>query len=266
LSTIGAFVSLQALGISVKDVDTQRVSSGIGDPNEYALFILALIPLCFYKILSSSTLLKKVMFNALLILLSGIFFYTGSRGGLIGFLGLIGVFLFYFTKKYFKELFIFFALISVIFVFTLDEIGERTSNVIHGEELAPVQMRFSFYRAAWKMFLDHPISGVGTHNFINYANQYGAYGRYVTHSTYLEILSGTGILGFIPFLLLLIHSWKKLTIASNSQSNFKDLLICCKASYVSIIISGSFISADTNKIFWFLLALIGSTHMIAGKK
>ena len=53
--------------------------------------------------------------------------------------------------------------------------------------------RLYLYEEAWKLFLQHPIFGVGYANFG--PMHHGVY----THSTYAEILSCTGLVGFVPF-------------------------------------------------------------------
>jgi hypothetical protein len=67
--------------------------------------------------------------------------------------------------------------------------------------------RFALWRAAGLMFADHPVLGVGPDNFRlqygGYAGLSGADRRVHSNNMYLEVLTGTGIVGALAFLWLL---------------------------------------------------------------
>ncbi len=76
------------------------------------------------------------------------------------------------------------------------------------------------------MFLDRPISGVGFACSVIAWPLYAPPGLYtrgalVTHNTFLQVLSETGILGFIPFVLLIgssLYRTRKLALQPATAS------------------------------------------------
>lgn len=269
VSTLITFIIVYILGLSVRDDGSLRVSGGIGDPNEFASFILVLIPLSLYSVMNSSGFLR-ISYLACLISFLLLLVYTGSRGGILGFLGMSGIFIYYYGYKRAKQILFLILIIAMIsYFFVPENYWARTSTIIsHEEEKSnredeSITVRLENYQAALKMFLDYPLTGVGLRNFMFRSREYGATGKAVVHNTYLEVLTGGGLLSFIPFSLIFMNSWRKLRLRKNYDKNIRDLLICLKASFVSILITSFFLSAENKKILWFLFALISSVYYIA---
>ena len=76
------------------------------------------------------------------------------------------------------------------------------------------QTRIYLYRLGWDAFLNSPFIGVGFNNLPSY-----------THTTYLEVLGGTGFLGtiifYFPFVRLFLFCIKR--IKSTQQEEIKKL-------------------------------------------
>lgn len=60
-------------------------------------------------------------------------------------------------------------------------------------------LRVRAFKAAWRIFLEHPFTGVGLNNFIVRS---GLIVKIGAHNGYLEILTGVGVFGFVSFLLM----------------------------------------------------------------
>ncbi len=86
------------------------------------------------------------------------------------------------------------------FIETRQELGELSAA-----------MRAEMISTGWDIFLDHPVFGVGMDGYRQvlpiYTPQLGT--RYA-HNTFVEILIGTGLLGFIPFTALIISIVKRM--------------------------------------------------------
>lgn len=86
------------------------------------------------------------------------------------------------------------------FIETRQELGEPSAA-----------MRAEMLSAGWDIFRDHPVFGVGMDGYRQvlplYSPQLGT--RYA-HNTFMEILTGTGLLGFIPFTALIISIVKRM--------------------------------------------------------
>lgn len=269
-STIFSFFTLHIVFSAVSG-NTTRASGGIGDPNEFASYILVLTPFTLYMAMNSLGVRKFLNYG---ILVCFLFFLilTASRGGMLGFIGAATVLIFYYSRRRLKQI-LFFTLVilTIAYFFIPDELWFRISTITNPELESAVgetsiKTRLENYQAAIKMFLDYPLAGVGLYNFRFYSKDYGTTGGLIVHNTYLEMLTGGGLLSFVPFMLILLSSWMKLKIRNEYNEKIRDLKICVKASFVSLLISSFFISGDHKKILWFSLALISSIYYISKQK
>lgn len=267
-STLAATIIVVTMGWSVRGDESSRISGGIGDPNEFASYILVLLPLAYYHA-SSSIGLLRVFYWLILTNCSILLLYTNSRGGMIGLLGIIFVMIYYYGYKRFKQIILFLLVFALILmVLTPNNFWFRMSTIVQPEKekeihSEAISARINNYSAALKLFIEYPLFGVGLYNFQFYNLNYGAIKSTVAHNTYLEILTGGGLASFIPFLLILLDCWQKLKIRNAYHKNITNFLICLKASFVSILLTSFFISADHKKILWFLLAFVSSVYYIA---
>jgi O-antigen ligase len=75
--------------------------------------------------------------------------------------------------------------------------------------------RYELWRAARKIIEHHPILGVGSGRFSEYARDYAELSHdnigKVTHNTYLEVATGSGLLGLLTFMMMLWHIVKAST-------------------------------------------------------
>ncbi len=262
--TIGVSMLVQAMNVSIRGLDTWRISSGFGDPNEFALFLLILLPMGFYKILWSQK--SKALFIAAFGILLILLLLTGSRGGIIAFVGLMAVLAFYFSRQRWQYLLVFPILVALLLTFLAPEgFWDRlfSLNYLDPENDFSSELRLGFYQAAIQMFLDHPLIGVGLHNFRLFALEYGASRAMVVHNTYLEILSGGGLFSFIPFVLILGLAWTRLSVQHYSNPRLRDLAACLKASLFAFMIGAMFITADHKKFLWLLLALVSAVYYLS---
>jgi len=86
-------------------------------------------------------------------------------------------------------------------------IGPLASKLYQGT----LKNRLDYWQAAFAMFKDHPIFGVGVDRFGEYYRQYAVQNQVVqgqvtdnAHSIYMQILATGGLVSFIPYLLLVI--------------------------------------------------------------
>lgn len=271
VSVLITYVLAQFVGSADESFGTWRMSSGTWDPNEFGAFILVLLPLGLYRAMYSFGL-SKVFFYVLILAFMIFLIFTGSRGGMLGFIGMTAILVFHYGHRRSKQVFFFiFMSAIVLYFFASEEFWYRAATILNPEREAETQsssisIRWALYHAAWQMFLDHPFIGVGIYNFKYDASNYGLQGGLVVHNTYLELLSGGGLLTFIPFALILIDRFRKLRLNRNYDNKLQDLIICLKASLVSFLITAMFYSSDHEKIFWFLLALISSAYYLASNK
>src|SRR6267378_4136538 len=130
--------------------------------------------------------------------------------------------------------------------------------------------------AAWRVFLDYPILGVGPGHFsdyysIAYCNRVGLIEqlkKYRGHNLYLETLAETGILGLascLAIILAIMHGlwkiWKKLRHEGSESSDVAMAFFLCLVAY---LISAIFAHMSYQRYFWLLMALSSATIHILG--
>jgi O-antigen ligase len=130
------------------------------------------------------------------------------------------------------------------------------------------------------MFEDHPLLGVGAGN---YTKRYGDYsadlgstlrsfdkfgGPYYPHSTPVEILAETGLLGFFAFGAVVLMAFASLTRAFRSftRSGLQteaDLAIAVGLGLIGYLTTSLLLHAHHVHTFWLLVTLAGAARQVS---
>ena len=97
------------------------------------------------------------------------------------------------------------------------EVSQRVQSI---QDLEGNENRLNLWTSAWNMFLDHPLLGVGQDNWDFHFEKYRVEGWYDTiahtHNDYLNVLTSSGVPGFIAFMAMWVialrggwRAWKK---------------------------------------------------------
>jgi len=79
------------------------------------------------------------------------------------------------------------------------------------EALEGLSGRLEWWRFAWAQFLEHPIAGLGAYAAGKFAVMKSLnVNSGSTHSDYIELLVGTGLVGFVLFVTAIIWTWRLL--------------------------------------------------------
>ena len=231
---------------------TARTSSFFGDEKILGSYLSRLWPiffgLCLFIFKKEN---KLYLFVILIFILSeALIFLSGDRTSFF-YINLSAIFVILFSQKLLKIRLI--ILLSSILVLTIisfinptakERVFDLTIKQMKGveERLPQEQEIFIFsrththhYISALKMFLDNKILGVGVKNFRNFCND----GKYKIskdsctthpHNTYIQILTETGIIGFLFLLTGLIYFCKyilkHLILKFKRKYYFNDFEIC----------------------------------------
>lgn len=236
-----------------------RLIGPLQDPNIFSMYAS---PFFFYLLLK----VKKNKLDSFFLLLTTLsIFLTLSRGGIIGIIVSLILFLIfkaisfiYKAKINFKNLvktlivltIFFFIIISMLkHSYFSDFIKNRVNSFSSGSG------RFEIWINALFLWSENPIFGIGWYNFLYYNIEFFNRTNYV-HNTFLEVLVETGILGFIlysTFHLLILYIIIRLII---SNKNYMFLLL----SYISIIINLNSLSLVINEFFFLFLIYISLVY------
>ena len=202
-------------------------------------------------------------------------FLIGERSNFIKLFIMIFLFcLFVFNKKLPSILIIFSCVILVFFGLILnnEKLKYRYLSQINYSNISQT-LYYQHYKSAIHIFKDHPYFGVGIKNFRNeiikdeykdrveYEKGTSEYRHIISthpHQINFEILSETGIFGFICYLIFFILSFIKALSGYLKNKNILLLssFLFCLIYLNPILPSGSFFTTYSATIFWINYALM----------
>lgn len=177
------------------------------------------------------------------------------------------IILFVIKPKYKKIIIVVISVISMI-VIILPAPREKKEMLLSMNTFSISQWgdRLPMWETALKMFIDSPIFGIGLGSYEKYVYKYPTMQDFIdktnhlhAHSTYLEILSETGIFGFLSFICFLIYYlymiFKRL---KNEKINFFNLSF--SVSIISrliqdLISSNILVGIGFASLFWMISGL-----------
>jgi O-antigen ligase len=257
-----------------------RYSTGsqIYDPNDVAFVEVSLLGFALWVLTGSFGLVAKVvaflsvMFGVLLTL------YTASRGGLLGLLTFLVLFLVLRTSKvsaFFKAFVV--AALLVGATVNSDKINlDRYLTLTTLEDDYNFQEggRVDIWNRGWRIFLGTPITGVGVAGFAKAIGDQRAEDKMpsarwqTAHSSYILVLTETGLLGTLPFLFLILRSlatFNRLRRASAglAEKDFAALPGFLLVGFVAQLVSAAFLSQTYSTFFTLSFALSAVLNRIA---
>ncbi|MFN0152330.1 MAG: O-antigen ligase family protein [bacterium] len=183
----------------------RRMAGVVGGHDSLADMCAILFPLLLFRLYRATTVTRRVLYTAILILDIFALVSTANRGGLIGLAIAIG-YLLWLTRREFKIVrytFVFLALFTILPIFDFylstyrdgDSILNRMAATEVGTNLVP-DTRTEVWALGWAAFKEHIFVGHGLYFDYRVIAQ--------PHNGYLWSLITVGILGTIPFVLILI--------------------------------------------------------------
>ena len=272
------------------DVFEPRIAGPLGDPNFFAQILLILVPLALALAWISRTRLGRTAgYGAAALLVAGTVL-TYSRGAALALAlvlalslaahgvrrrdvvaaGLLGALALPFLPADFTRR-----------LGTLEEVLPWAE----GEALRPdssFEERRLVTAAAWAMFLDHPVRGVGPGNYTvryqPYGDRVGSTARlyadpsedHYPHNLYLEIGAETGVIGLLAFGVLLVVAVGSLESARERLRAVgeRGAAVLARGTVIAIVgylVSSLFLHGHFLRYLWLLLAVAAALHLRAGE-
>jgi putative inorganic carbon (hco3(-)) transporter len=284
--TLGGLAQVDATGFNVGDALTgkelrPRLAGPIGEKNRYAQILLVLLPLAAFRLRAERRRGLRLLAGLCAVLILSGMVLTYSRGAAVALvvtllvataLGLLSL------RRLVALLAVAVALVMVVapeYVLRLESLAQADSALSQSPAVdGAVQGRATENLAAFHVFRDHPLLGVGPGQFFNrYSAEYGNALdlRFLkqnrrAHNLYLEIAADTGALGLAAFLALvgvtlvqlrrLGQFWRW---ANPELASLADALLVALIAYMA---SAVFLQLAYQRYFWFLLALGNATIWI----
>ncbi len=219
-SKSGFSLSLQGGGHIV-----DRINGFAGDNNTFAAaVILALGALIGFKGVMPK-LWMRFGYNLYLLFIVLCILYTKSRGAFLslGLLFLVGSTT---STKPVRNTFAMVALVAVGLYFLPNDLFDRMDTLKAPTEESSAANRLDYWEYAWKIGLEHPITGIGLYNFMEYCQVHFPArfqdGAQVEHSTPFQILTSTGFPGLFLYGLIMVMAFLALTRASTLVRNNRE--------------------------------------------
>jgi O-antigen ligase len=194
----------------VGGVDDVRISGPIGDPNFYAQLLVLLIPLALDRAFAETRRSRRLAAWCAAALMAASVVFTFSRGGILA-LGVVALLMLLRRPAHWKALAVL-ALAGALavpflpsgYVARLTTLGQV--GTVESTTDASIRGRTAEAGAAWAMFMDHPLTGVGLGNFSGryqqYARDLGIEVKRVDrepHNLFLEVAAESGLPGLFAF-------------------------------------------------------------------
>jgi probable O-glycosylation ligase (exosortase A-associated) len=199
----------------------QRTSGIVGtsflaDENDFALTLNMMIPFAFFTVTYANKWLTRAISIPILIALTFGVVSSFSRGGWVGLVVAV-VFCLLRSRRRMLMLVLVVVLAAVLLAVAPSEYWTEIQTISDtGETTAST--RLNYWHAAFKMFLDHPIIGVGAGNggaympdyVTGYKNPATQWGR-AFHGTLPQILAELGIIGISLYIAMLYFVFTRLS-------------------------------------------------------
>ncbi len=262
------------------EVSRQRLSGPYSNANAYAQVLVVIAPIALDRLWHEKKLILRLIAGMSILSIVIAILYTYSRNGFITLLFSIGL-LFAQRRPNIIPWIVTAALALGVIQFLPDTFSQRLSTLLQftssSEQLTDPSFRgrYSENLAGWRMFLDHPVLGVGLGNYrINYqeySREIGMDSRRVTRTPanlYLELLSEQGLIGTTVFFILmfivmrnLLHASRQFSlIEMQTEAYMATALIAGFAGYMFAAINKN--SAYSN-VFWVIIGIMLATVQVA---
>jgi O-antigen ligase len=189
--------------------DGHRIGGAAGgffeNPNDLALNIAAFLPLAMMYVKRPGPLFKRLVCAVIVVLMLGTLVFTKSRSGMVGAVAMFAVFLVV-TRSLTPTTIMAGIVGGMLIIPALPQsFWERMASITdeNRDETGSREARKVLLEQAWLIFLEHPITGVGAGQFMNYGPPGRAEKWRVTHNVLLQMASEVGIFGLVAFSYLI---------------------------------------------------------------
>jgi O-antigen ligase len=205
----GIFPAIGTISHHVQHILRDGRAAWIGvwaNPNEDAYGLVILIPIALALAVESGWFVR-IGLAAIMVTYLGAIFVTYSRGGLLGLVAVLGLAGWKQKSPLVRSMMISGLAGLLLFGGMYWQRRQGFNDISHD---STVNERIGTFVAGWRMFQASPLVGIGPgcsmFAYPIYAPEYARCGceqQLVVHNSFIQVLSEAGILGFLPFMLLI---------------------------------------------------------------
>lgn len=264
-----------------------RVYSYLGNPNLLAGYLEPAVTLSMAAIFAWQRWLPKALALTMFVVTSACLILTFSRGGWIGFVVSLFVFLVLLVYWYSVRLPAQWrpwampvllggsAGVLILAVLFVEPVRDRVSSMFVGRNDSSNNFRINVWAAVIEMIKDRPVLGIGPGNnaFNKIYPQYmrARYSALSAYSIFLEVAVETGLIGLTCFLWLLIVTFnqgvqqlRRLRALTNSEGFWLMGAIAAMAGMIAHnLFDTVWYRPEVNTLWWLMMAIIASFYVAA---
>lgn len=269
--------------IASEDVERPRLGGPLGSENRYAQILVVILPLALIRFFREPSRRLRLAAGAGALLILGGIVLTFSRGGAVA-VGATLLAIMLLREVPVRRFLVSLGVVAAVVVLAFPDYVVRLSSLEAVTALSSesptrsadsaIVGRQTENLAAWNIFLDHPLVGVGPGAYFreysrDYANRLGL--RYLQsdrrgHSLYLEMAADLGIVGLGTFLAM-VGTTLALAYRSARYWRHRDPERAILASsfvfaLFAYLASSAFLHLSYQRFFWALLALTVSAAWV----
>ena len=253
-------------------------SGFMGDENDFALVMNMAIPFAYFMFLETDSTKKKILYLSACCIFIAANVASFSRGGFVGLVPVI-LYCWYKTPKKILSTVIVAIMISVLYFSASPKYWQEVKSIKEENiQKGTGAGRWYLWKCALRIFLDHPIIGVGQGNFPWNVQLYEPltakklHGGKAVHSLYFTLISELGLIGILLFSGMLYFSYKELKWILKKEKEFllkqnqseetiqqmhkiRFIIFGITGGMLGYLVSGAFLSVLYYPHFWLLIAL-----------
>ena len=268
------FYALHAVAVNAPWIQIQDGRAGAYgmymNQNDYSFIIIMVFPFAYLYLRTCRHFWQKLLLAAVMI--GGIIgvMLSLSRGGVLALvleaLLIVGTTMRGGRRALVLAIMAVLGTIASVHLFAAREADQAGVYTLKDSE----DTRFQLWNAARVMWEAHPILGVGSMRFSEFAPKYAPISRddrgKVAHNTYLEIAADTGTLGLGSFLLMLWGAWAGIRHARLQDATGDGVIeaqVAAKVMMLGLLFRASFDAKEYDWSFYFLVVVAIATSTLS---
>jgi O-antigen ligase len=239
----------------------------LGDPNDLALCLLMGMPFVASAVMQTRGG-RRWAYGVLLVAIVAGIVSTQSRGGFMG-MGAAG-FILLRERVRSKALLAAILLVGMVGLLAVSGMSKRSSGGADGDGLdESAQGRLDAWKAGARMFKSRPLYGVGydrfADNYPTYVTNAVIWGKLEAHNSFVKAFAETGFLGFVPFMALVVLSFRSAWRTRLRREEIEDpveraAMGALFPTLVAFFISAFFLSQCWSWFTFILLATVAAAE------
>jgi O-antigen ligase len=281
---VGGLVLWRVLNISEGIGDRPRASGPMWDPNVFGQQLVVILPFAIWAVINARRWWARAIAGHAVVAIIGGIALTYSRGSYLAVAIVICLMMVHIRLNP-RYLVVLVPIIAAVLTFAPPDVRSRflTLQELFPDQNAPSQeiSDYSLERRsiemtmAARMFLDHPLNGVGADNFVMlypvYIRESGApvgdeYRN--AHSLYLEVAAEGGMIGMTFLFGTMILALRELRRAEQmyrvlGEPAIADLANAAYLGFIGYLITAIFIHGDFPRFLWLQIAFAAAFSIAA---